>query len=85
MPNGWPTAIAPPLTFSFSIGMPSLLVGRDHLGREGLVDLDEVHVVDGHSGARQGLLGGLDRAETHDLGGQRGDSGRDDLRERGHT
>jgi len=23
MPNGWPTAIAPPLTFSFSSGMPS--------------------------------------------------------------
>jgi len=23
MPNGWPTAMAPPLTFSFSSGMPS--------------------------------------------------------------
>src|SRR5215470_4705494 len=34
-----------------------VLVGRDHLGRERLVDLDEVDVVDGHARPRQRLLG----------------------------
>ncbi len=52
MPNGWPRAMAPPLTVELvevdaelarTIGM--------HLGGEGLVELDEVDVADGHAGA----------------------------------
>ena len=67
MPNGWPTAIAPPLTFSFSSGIAQVAVRRDHLRGERLVDLHQVDVVDGHTGQRQRLLGRLDRAEAHDL------------------
>ena len=78
MPNGWPTAIAPPFTLSFSIGMPRSPVGRDDLRRERLVDLDQVDVVDGHAGPRERLPGRLDRAEAHDLRRQRGDAGGDD-------
>ena len=44
-----------------------LLPGQHHRG-EGLVDLDEVDVVDGHAGPGQRLAGRLDRAEAHDLG-----------------
>jgi hypothetical protein len=84
MPKGWPTAIAPPLTFSFSSGMPGP-GGGDHLGGERLVDLEEVDVVDGQAGAAQGLLRRLDRAEAHDLGRQAGDAGRDDAGERGEA
>ena len=68
MPNGWPRAMAPPLTFSLSQLMPSSLGRRDDLGGERLVDLDQVDVVDGHAGPGQGLAAGLDRAEAHDLG-----------------
>ena len=39
----------------------------DHLGGERLVDLDEVDVVDGHSGAGERLAARLDRPEAHDL------------------
>jgi hypothetical protein len=45
-----------------------VLVRRDDLGREGLVDLDQVHVVDRHAGQREGPPGRLDRSEPHDLG-----------------
>ena len=39
------------------------MLGRGHdLGREGLVDLDQVDVVDAQAGPAQGLAGGLDRA-----------------------
>src|SRR4051794_12500668 len=58
-----------------------LLVRRDHLRGERLVDLDEVDVVDRHLRASEGLLGGLDRTETHDLRRQAGDTGRHDAGE----
>ena len=61
IPNGWPTAIAPPLTFSLGHVNAKVPVGRDHLGGECLVDLDQVDVVDGHPGPGQRLPGGLDR------------------------
>src|SRR5699024_4265249 len=44
--------------------------GQD-LGREGFVDLVEVDVVDGHARLSEGSLSGLDRAQPHDLRGQR--------------
>src|SRR6266536_5609921 len=50
----------------------------DHLGRERLVELDHVDVVDGHPGAPQRLLARLDRAQAHDLGLQSRHAGRDD-------
>ena len=50
MPNGWPRAMAPPLTLSLSQSDAEVLGRRDDLGGERLVDLDEVDVVDGHAG-----------------------------------
>ena len=50
----------------------------DHLDRERLVDLNEVHVVDRHTGAGQRPATGLHRSEPHDLGTQGTDSRRDD-------
>ncbi len=52
--------------------------GGDHLGGEGLVDLDQVDVVDRHAGALEGLADGLDRAEAHDLGVEPGHAARHD-------
>ncbi len=82
IPNGWPRAIAPPFTFSFSIGIPRCLRRRDHLRRERLVDLDEVHVVDRHPGALESLTARPDRSEPHDLRVEGRDAARDDPRER---
>ena len=42
------------------------------LGGEGLVELEDVDVLDLHAGAGQHLGAGLDRAHTHDLGGEDG-------------
>ena len=50
IPNGWPSAIAPPNGLSFSASMPQLLAARDDLRRERLVELDDVDVVDRHAG-----------------------------------
>ena len=50
MPKGWPSAIAPPCTFNLSGSTPRSRAEGQHLGRECLVDLDEVHVVDRHPG-----------------------------------
>jgi hypothetical protein len=58
---------------------------REDLRGKGLVDLDEIDVVDRHPGSREGLLAGLDRPETHDLRGQPADAGGDDPRERGEA
>ena len=43
-PIGWPSAIAPPFTFRRSSGQVELAVAGQHLGREGLVELDQVVV-----------------------------------------
>ena len=61
MPNGWPTAIAPPLTLSLSIGMPSALAEPQRLHREGLVDLEQVDVVDAPCPALRERLPGSPR------------------------
>src|SRR4051812_2048778 len=58
-----------------------LLVRRDDLRRERLIDLDEVEVIDGHVRAGECLLARLDRAETHDLGRQARDAGGHDAGE----
>ena len=57
MPKGWPSAIAPPcgLSRSSNGSMPDAARRRDHLRREGLIDLDDVDVVDGHPGALERL------------------------------
>ena len=52
--------------------MPELLGRGDDLGGEGLVDLDQVDVVDGHAGPLEGLADGLDGPEAHDLGVEAG-------------
>ena len=44
-PSGWPSAIAPPFTFTFSSSHPELAHDRDDLRRERLVELDQLHVV----------------------------------------
>src|SRR5205823_5020967 len=51
---------------------------RDDLGREGLVDLHDVDIVDRHPGPLQGLLRGVDRAEAHELRLERGEARRHD-------
>src|SRR5207248_2704803 len=55
-----------------------LVADREHLGREGLVELDDVDVGDLHAGLGEHLLDGLDRAHTHDLGGEAGHGAGDD-------
>ena len=53
-PSGWPSAIAPPLTFTRSRSAPvSCCQARTHRG-ERLVDLDQVDVVQGEPGALAG-------------------------------
>ena len=68
-------AIAPPLTLSFSCGIPELAHARQHLRGERLVDLDQVDVVDRQPGALERLPAGGDRAHAHvgrvDAGGRR--------------
>src|SRR5699024_1168576 len=54
-----------------------ILGGRQHLRGEGLVELDQVDVVDGHVGERERPTGRLDGPEPHDLGADPGDAGGD--------
>ena len=81
IPKGCPRAMAPPpqgdgpAVHVECVGVDAqVAVAGDDLGGEGLVDLDEVEVVDGHAGAGQRLAGRLDRAVTHQFGGQAGDA-----------
>jgi uncharacterized protein len=63
LPTGWPSAIAPPLTLTLSM---SGSCSRAHEARRGerLVDLEQVHVADGHAGLvehlRRGLAGSVE-------------------------
>ena len=50
----------------------------ENLCGEGLIDLDDVHVLQVETGAFQGFLGGGDGAVTHDARGDAGNGGRDD-------
>ena len=85
MPKGWPTAIAPPLTLSLSGVDPELACRRDHLGREGLVDLDEVDVVDGEPGAGERLREASTGPRPMISGDSAAHAGRDDPGERGQA
>ena len=64
---GWPSAIAPPFTFTFSGSRPSGLDHGQGLGGEGLVQLDEVDVGEREAGLLQRLRDRLDGADAHDL------------------
>ena len=62
MPNGWPTAMAPPFTFKLAV-TAKIGIGGDDLGRERLVDLHQVDVGDGHPGPPERLPGRFHRPE----------------------
>src|SRR5688500_19068610 len=57
----------------------------DHLHSKRLVDLHQVHVVDCHSGARQGTASSLHRSEAHDLRTQGTDTCGDNASQRRQT
>ena len=82
-PKGWPRAMAPPLHVQLVVADAELLGRGDDLGGEGLVDLHQVDVVDGHAGPTQHLADGVDRTEAHDLGIETGDAAGHDAGQRG--
>ena len=60
-PMGWPSAQAPPLTLSLSRSMRQIAHGDHRHHGEGLVDLEEIHLIGAPAGALQGLAHGRDR------------------------
>ena len=64
-PIGWPSAIAPPLTFSFSERNRLVAQHREHLRRERLVQLDEIEVVQRQTGALEQLPHRRHRPDAH--------------------
>ena len=56
MPSGWPSAIAPPFTFTFSRSRPSSRIDGEALRRERLVELDEVELADTSTPVRSSSL-----------------------------
>ena len=82
MPNGWPSAIAPPWTLSFSHGMPRCFAdGITCAANASLISTRSMSSI-GQAGALQRLAARLDRAETHDLRVEAGHAGRHDPRQR---
>ena len=67
IPKGWPRAIAPPWVLSLLFLDPAFVHDRDHLGGEGLVQLDRVDVADRHPGPVEDLLDRADRGHAHQL------------------
>ena len=67
-PSGCPSAIAPPfaLSRSSSASIPQLVGHGQRLSREGLVQLDQVDVVEAQPGPLQRLRGRRHRADAHD-------------------
>ena len=68
-PSGWPIAIAPPRTLTrsgSSSGQPR--EAGERLRGERLVELDDVDVVPADAGARERLVGRLDRRDPEDVG-----------------
>ena len=67
-PNGWPRAIAPPLTLTL-LGSSRKHPHRRHcLGGERLVDLDQIELVGRQTCPGQRLLARRDRAHPHHIG-----------------
>ena len=85
IPKGWPRAIAPPCVLSLLFGDPAFGHDRDHLGGEGLVQLDRVDVVDRHPGPVEDLLDRADRRHAHVLGLVAEGGGGDDPGARGQA
>ena len=67
-PKGCPRAMAPPFTLTLSGIQAELLDAGQRLGREGLVELHQVQLVGGESGALKGLAAGRDRPDPHEGG-----------------
>ena len=57
MPNGWPSGDRAAVDVEPVQVDAQVAVGRDDLGRERLVDLHQVDVIDGHAGVRQRAAG----------------------------
>ena len=67
-PMGWPRAMAPPLTLIFSGSKRELAVAGQDLGREGLVDLHEVEVLQAEPRLLEQAAHGGDDADAHHVG-----------------
>ena len=62
---GWPSAMAPPETLVLAhVDVEEAGAGQ-RLGGEGLVQLDQVHLVEGHAGLLQDLERGVVGAHAH--------------------
>ena len=81
-PSGWPSAIAPPLTFSRSGSIGSSLQAGEHLRGERLVQLDEVDLIERQPGQLQHLPDRRHRADAEALGLDAGGRERDEARQR---
>ena len=66
--SGWPSAMAPPLTFSRSGSIGSSLQAGEHLRGERLVQLDEIDLVERQAGQLQRLADRRHRADAEALG-----------------
>ena len=77
-PTGWPNEIPEPLGLSrSSVGSTfHSRRAREHLGGEGLVELDDVDLVQGEAGPLQGGGGGRDGTDAHHIGADAGDGPR---------
>ena len=82
MPSGWPSAIAPPFTFTRSGSRPSSRIDLEALRGERLVQLDQVEIADLEARAREHLPHGRDRADAHDPRIDARDRARDEAAER---
>ena len=67
-PSGWPSAIAPPLTFSRSGSIGSSLQAGEHLRGERFVQLDEIDLIERQPGELQHLADRRHRADAEPLG-----------------
>ena len=81
-PSGWPSAMAPPLTFSRSGFDGQLAKDREHLRGERLVQLDEVDLIEREPGLCEHLAHGRDRSDAEALGRDAGSGIRDEARQR---
>ena len=78
-PSGWPMAMAPPRTLTFSGSAFSSLMTASAWDGEGLVDLDQVDVCELQAGPFEGLVRRRHRADAHDGRIDAGDRHRADL------